>query len=121
MEKYCFTYYHLNSHPTDQFYFQMGCVLCILGSILIVIHAPHEEEFESIDELLSKISDADFLYYLFLVAVTVISIIFFLGPHYGNRYVAVYVALCSATGSLTVMSCKALGLAIRSAITGMLL
>lgn len=97
----------------------MGCILCILGSIIIVIHAPHEEEFESIDELLQKVIDPGFLYYLFVVAVIVISTVFFLGPRYGNRYVAVYIGLCSAIGSLTVMSCKALGLAIRSSVSGM--
>ncbi|XP_066247648.1 magnesium transporter NIPA2 [Euwallacea similis] len=97
---------------------KMGCLLCILGSIVIVIHAPHEEEFDSIDELLSKVMEPDFLYYLFIVSVIVISIVFFLGPRYGSRYVTVYVALCSAMGSLTVMSCKALGLSIRAAATG---
>lgn len=97
---------------------QMGCILCVLGSVVIVIHSPHEEEFSSIDELLSRVLEPDFLYYVFIVSVIVISIVFFLGPRYGNRYVSVYVALCSAVGSLTVMSCKALGLAIRSSITG---
>ncbi|XP_066146081.1 magnesium transporter NIPA2 [Euwallacea fornicatus] len=100
---------------------KMGCLLCVLGSIVIVIHAPHDEEFDSIDALLSKVMEPDFLYYLFLVAVIVISIVFFLGPRYGSRYVAVYLSLCSAMGSLTVMSCKALGLSIRAAVTGDLL
>ncbi|XP_050304521.1 magnesium transporter NIPA2 [Anthonomus grandis grandis] len=99
---------------------KMGCILCILGSIVIVIHAPHSEEFESIDELFKKLIEADFLYYVFIVAVIIISIVFYIGPRYGTRYVAVYVALCSATGSLTVMSCKAMGLAIRSAVSGQL-
>lgn len=36
----------------------------------------------------------------------------------GHLNVAVYVVLCSAIGSLTVMSCKALGLALRDTISG---
>lgn len=99
---------------------KMGCVLCILGSTVIVIHAPKQEEFESLDQLLEQIIEATFLYYIFIVAVLVITIIFFLGPRYGNKYVTVYVALCSAVGSLTVMSCKALGLSIRSTQLGQL-
>ncbi|CAG9759511.1 unnamed protein product [Ceutorhynchus assimilis] len=97
---------------------KMGCILCILGSIVVVIHAPHSEEFPSMDALMVRVLEPDFLYYVFIVSVIVIVIMFFLGPRYGNKYVAVYVALCSATGSLTVMSCKALGLAIRSSISG---
>ncbi|KAL1491412.1 hypothetical protein ABEB36_012013 [Hypothenemus hampei] len=97
---------------------KFGCLLCILGSIVVIIHAPHEEEFESLDDLLLKVLQPDFLYYVFIVFIIVISIVFFLGPRYGTKHVAVYVAVCSATGSLTVMSCKALGLAIRSSFAG---
>ncbi|ENN70432.1 hypothetical protein HUJ04_002075 [Dendroctonus ponderosae] len=99
---------------------KMGCILCVLGSVVVVIHSPHEAEFSTVDDLLSRLAEADFLYYAFIVSVIVISIIFFLGPRYGNRYVSVYVALCSAVGSLTVMACKGLGLAIRNSITGVL-
>jgi hypothetical protein len=36
---------------------QMGCVLCVLGSTMIVIHSPKEEEVESLSELLTKLQD----------------------------------------------------------------
>jgi hypothetical protein len=35
----------------------MGCVLCVLGSTVIVIHSPKEEEVESLSELLTKLQD----------------------------------------------------------------
>ena len=36
---------------------QMGCVLCVLGSTVIVIHSPKEEEVENLTELLTKLQD----------------------------------------------------------------
>lgn len=39
------------------FLLQLGCFLCILGSTVIVIHAPHEEEVESLDLLLEKLQE----------------------------------------------------------------
>lgn len=39
------------------FFLQMGCVLCVLGSTVIVIHSPKEEEVESLSELLTKLQD----------------------------------------------------------------
>jgi len=34
---------------------KIGCLLCILGSTIIVIHAPKEADINSFDELISKI------------------------------------------------------------------
>ncbi|KAJ8895793.1 hypothetical protein PR048_001131 [Dryococelus australis] len=52
-----------------------------------------------------------------LVIVVSVVIAFYVGPHYGHRHVAVYVTLCSLVGSLTVMSCKGLGLALKDTIS----
>jgi len=98
----------------------MGCILCILGSTVFVIHAPREKEFESVEAIMELILQMEFLYYFFIVCAMAILIIFFLGPKYGNRYVMVYIFLCSSVGSLTVMTCKALGLTIRSSHFGVL-
>lgn len=38
---------------------------------------------------------------------------FIIGPQYGHKHVMIYISLCSAIGSLTVMACKALGIAIK--------
>jgi hypothetical protein len=35
----------------------MGCVLCVLGSTVIVIHSPKEEEVENLSELFTKLQD----------------------------------------------------------------
>ena len=30
---------------------KIGCILCILGSVVIIIHAPHKEEVEDLEEM----------------------------------------------------------------------
>lgn len=42
----------------------------------------------------------------------------YVGPAYGHRHVVVYVLLCSSVGSVTVLGCKGLGLAIKESIMG---
>lgn len=96
----------------------MGCLLCILGSTVIVIHSPKEEEIESLNDLLIKLQDSLFLSYVLFVLICALSIGLYFGPKYGSQYVIVYIIMCSAVGSLTVMSCKGLGLAIKETIIG---
>lgn len=45
-----------------------------------------------------------------------LSIVFHFGPAYGKQNILVYICLCSSVGSLTVMSCKGLGLALKETI-----
>lgn len=97
---------------------KLGCLLCILGSIIIVLHSPKEVEVEDLSELMSKLQDASFIVYVIFIGALSIFIAFYVGPRMGHLNVAVYVVLCSAIGSLTVMSCKALGLALRDTISG---
>lgn len=52
--------------------------------------------------------------------IIITSIFFYFGPRYGSSNVIVYVIMCSTSGSLTVMWCKGLGLAIRETISGIL-
>lgn len=34
---------------------KLGCLLCVLGSILLVIHAPQEQEVTSLQEMTNKL------------------------------------------------------------------
>nr|CAD7425295.1 unnamed protein product [Timema monikensis] len=97
---------------------KMGCFLCVLGSTIIVIHSPKDEEIESLDILLQKLQDPGFESYIVLVLIISVVIAFYVGPKYGHKNVAVYIILCSLVGSLTVMSCKGLGLALKDTISG---
>ncbi|XP_069677999.1 magnesium transporter NIPA2 [Periplaneta americana] len=97
---------------------KMGCVLCVLGSTVIVIHSPKEEEVENLEDLLLKLQDAGFITYVVAVVSLSVFIALCLGPRYGHQNVVVYITLCSAVGSLTVMGCKGLGLALKETLSG---
>uniref|UniRef100_A0A1B0CKY0 Putative magnesium transporter nipa2 n=1 Tax=Lutzomyia longipalpis TaxID=7200 RepID=A0A1B0CKY0_LUTLO len=97
---------------------KLGCFLCIIGSVIIVIHSPKEVEVEDLNVLLEKLQDTSFLVYVLVIMSISLTIAVYLGPKFGHSNVIWYVLLCSAVGSLTVMSCKALGLCIKDAITG---
>lgn len=97
---------------------KLGCLLCVLGSTIIVLHSPKEVEVEDLSVLLEKLQDISFIIYVLLIGIVSLIIAFYVGPRYGHLNVAVYIVLCSAIGSLTVMSCKALGLALRDTISG---
>lgn len=43
---------------------------------------------------------------------------FYIAPKHGTKNVLVYVAICSLTGSLTVMACKGLGIALKRTMEG---
>ncbi|KAK3920695.1 Magnesium transporter NIPA2 [Frankliniella fusca] len=97
---------------------KLGCVLCILGSSVIVIHAPHEEEVESLSMLVEKLQEPSFIVFEVIIVILAFVLAFYVGPVYGHRYVVVYVLLCASVGSVTVLGCKGLGLALKEAILG---
>lgn len=53
-----------------------------------------------------------------MVIICTLSIVFHFAPAYGQQNILVYICLCSSVGSLTVMSCKGLGLALKETISG---
>ena len=97
---------------------KLGCFLCIIGSTIIVIHSPKETEINDLELLIEKAMDTTFIVYVLVIIAISVLIAFYLGPKAGHKNVVIYIILCSAIGSLTVMSCKALGLAIRDQISG---
>ncbi|XP_055541106.1 magnesium transporter NIPA2 [Wyeomyia smithii] len=97
---------------------KLGCFLCIIGSTIIVIHSPKEAEIEDLNLLLDKLQDPAFITYVGIILSLSLFIGCCCGPRYGHKNVIVYILLCSAIGSLTVMSCKALGLALRDTLSG---
>ena len=37
---------------------KLGCLICILGSTVVIIHAPREQEIQTMDELMAKMHDS---------------------------------------------------------------
>lgn len=97
---------------------KIGCSLCIFGSTIIVIHSPKKEEVEHFIALQEKILSTGILIYIAFIVLSWISVAVFVAPKYGHTNCLVYLYLCSGIGSLSVLCCKALGLAIRDTISG---
>ncbi|KAG6751119.1 hypothetical protein POTOM_045637 [Populus tomentosa] len=97
----------------------LGCVLCVVGSTSIVLHAPQEREIESVKEVWDLATEPAFLLYAAIVITAVIVIIIRVIPHHGQTHVMVYISVCSLMGSLSVMSVKALGIALKLTFSGM--
>lgn len=97
----------------------LGCVLCVVGSTTIVLHAPQERVIESVAEVWDLATEPAFLLYAALVLVAVFVLVVQFVPEYGQTHVMVYIGVCSLVGSLSVMSVKALGISIKLTFEGM--
>ncbi|KAJ5401135.1 hypothetical protein N7465_011624 [Penicillium sp. CMV-2018d] len=109
---------------------KLGCAACLLGSVLLVLHAPGDKEIETIDEILhlaiqpcqQPFPELDceptdtslvFLLYCACVAIIAIYIIWKVAPVQGRTNPLVYISICSSVGSISVMSVKAFGIAVK--------
>ncbi|XP_038897578.1 probable magnesium transporter NIPA2 [Benincasa hispida] len=97
----------------------LGCALCVVGSTTIVLHAPQERNIESVKEVWVLATEPGFLVYSVIVLVLVAVLIVRYVPRFGQTHMIVYVGICSLMGSLTVMSVKAVGIALKLTFSGM--
>nr|XP_016463102.1 PREDICTED: probable magnesium transporter NIPA2 [Nicotiana tabacum] len=96
----------------------VGCVLCLVGSVSIVLHAPLERKIESVMDVWYLATEPGFIIYTCVVVVLVLVLIFRFVPRYGQKYMVIYIGICSLTGSLTVMGVKAVGIALKLSFEG---
>ncbi|PVD34455.1 hypothetical protein C0Q70_05729 [Pomacea canaliculata] len=97
---------------------KVGCLLCILGSTVMVIHAPKEQEVSSIDQLKTMVIQPGFLVYASLIIIMCLVLIFHTAPRYGQKNVIIFITICSGLGSFTVMGCKGIGVALKQTFAG---
>eukprot|EP00250_Pteridium_aquilinum_P010558 c19473_g1_i1 orf=555-1583(-) len=96
----------------------LGCIMCLAGSVTMVLHAPKDRTISSVQEIWELATQTDFLVYVISVCVFVVVLIIFFVPHYARTHVIVCISICSLVGSLTVMSVKAVGIAIKLTFEG---
>uniref|UniRef100_A0A8C5K5Z3 Magnesium transporter NIPA2 n=1 Tax=Jaculus jaculus TaxID=51337 RepID=A0A8C5K5Z3_JACJA len=97
---------------------KIGCLLSILGSTVMVIHAPKEEEIETLNEMSHKLGDPGFVVFATLVVIVSLILIFVVGPRHGQSNILVYITICSAIGAFSVSCVKGLGIAIKELLVG---
>ncbi|KAI9314474.1 magnesium transporter [Dichotomocladium elegans] len=96
----------------------IGCLLSLIGAVIIILHAPEDPQVDSVEELVSYMIQPGFLVYSVAVVVTTVIMIWKVVPRWGKKKVMVYVTICSLVGSLSVMAIKAFGIAVRLTIEG---
>ncbi|KAK2971910.1 hypothetical protein RJ640_011691 [Escallonia rubra] len=96
----------------------LGCVMCIAGSVIIVIHAPQERPITSVQEIWNMATQTAFLLYVGSAVLLVLVLVFHFAPQCGHTNVLVFTGICSLMGSLSVMSVKALGTSLKLTFEG---
>lgn len=97
---------------------KIGCLLCVLGSTIIVIHSPPEGLIDDLESLGYMIGSPGFLFYLALIIFATVALILLAVPKYGTSHILIYVLICSMIGSLSVCACKGLGIGLRQVFLG---
>ncbi|KAG7740190.1 hypothetical protein KL923_002031 [Ogataea haglerorum] len=97
---------------------KMGCAICLLGSVIIVLHAPADKEVQTVDEILNYAKQPAFLLYALVVGVYAVFMIYKIAPRFGNQNPMIYISICSLVGSISVCAIKAFGIALKLTLQG---
>ncbi|KAG6401419.1 hypothetical protein SASPL_138276 [Salvia splendens] len=81
----------------------LGCVSCIVGSVVIVLHAPEEHTPSSVQEVWKLATEPAFLIYVAATLSITLVLILHFEPLYGQRNILVYLGICSLMGALTAL------------------
>ncbi|KAI8328682.1 magnesium transporter NIPA-domain-containing protein [Choanephora cucurbitarum] len=97
---------------------KIGCFQCILGAIIIVLHAPEQSSADtSIEAFKHLVLSIGFLIYAGIAASIALVLIFFCAPRWGKKNMLVYIIVCSMIGSISVVFTQGLGSAIVHSIS----
>lgn len=97
---------------------KLGSAICLIGAVIIVLHAPADEDITTIDEILHDALQPAFLLYALAVTIYAVVAIYKIAPVYGKRNPLIYLSICSLVGSVSVMSVKAFGIALKLTFAG---
>lgn len=97
---------------------KMGCAICLMGSVIIILHAPPDKEVQTVDEILGYATQPGFMFYCTVVTLYSLFMIYKIVPKYGNTNPMIYLSICSSVGSISVMSIKAFGIALKLTLGG---
>ncbi|KAM5169070.1 magnesium transporter NIPA4 isoform 2-T2 [Callospermophilus lateralis] len=98
---------------------KLGCVICVAGSTVMVIHAPEEEKVKTVVEMASKLKDTGFIVFAVLLLVSCLILIFIVAPRYGQRNILIYITICSVIGAFSVTAVKGLGITVKNFFQGL--
>ena len=91
---------------------KIGCFICIVGSIIILLNAPAQSSAATIQQMQSYVIAPGFLSYTGVVIFGCAFIAFWVAPRYGKKSMLVYLSICSLIGGLSVVATQGLGAAV---------
>ncbi|PNS15402.1 Magnesium transporter NIPA2 [Sphaceloma murrayae] len=91
---------------------KIGCFLCLVGSVVIVLNAPEQSAVTDIQDMKRYVVSPGFLSFAGVVIVGSLFTAFWAGPRYGKKSMLVYLSICSWIGGLSVVATQGLGAAI---------
>ncbi|KAI8887066.1 DUF803-domain-containing protein [Backusella circina FSU 941] len=92
---------------------KVGCLQCVLGAVIIVMHAPEQGAADSSIETFKHLMlSVGFLVYAGLAIIISLVLTFYCGPRWGKTNMLVYISICSLIGSLSVVFTQGIGGAI---------
>lgn len=97
---------------------KVGCFLCIVGSVVIVMNAPSESSAATIQQMQHFVIAPGFLSYAGVIIVGCVFVALWVAPRYGKKTMLVYLSICSLIGGLSVVATQGLGAAIVTQIGG---
>ncbi|KAJ7199251.1 magnesium transporter NIPA-domain-containing protein [Mycena pura] len=97
---------------------RVGCALCLLGSVIIVLHAPDDKEIATIGDFLNYALKPGFLMYCFTVCVGAVVLAYGVAPNHGRKNPVVFISIASIVGSVSVMFIKGFGVAVKLTFAG---
>lgn len=96
----------------------LGCILCILGSIILALNAPSEQSVRTIPEFLKYFISPGYLVWMILMFIISLVIVFYVAPRHGKTNMMPYITVCSLVGGISVSCTQGLGSAIVTSIQG---
>ena len=91
---------------------KIGCFMCIIGSVVIVMNAPSQSSAATIQEMQHFVIAPGFLSYAGVIIIVSVFIALWAGPRYGKKSMLVYLSVCSLIGGLSVVMIQGLGAAV---------
>ncbi|KAK2848523.1 hypothetical protein FQN49_005642 [Arthroderma sp. PD_2] len=97
---------------------KVGCVNCLIGSVIIAMNAPTQSSVATIQDMQRYAITPGFLSFAGVIIVVSTFLAVWAGPRYGKKSMFVYLTICSLTGGLSVVATQGLGAAIIAQIMG---
>ena len=96
----------------------IGCFLCVLGSVTVILHAPEEDRIETVEDVFAHFIQPGFMVYMIAIIGISLYLIYYVGPVYGKTHMLVYITICSLVGSISVMAVKGFAVAVKLTFSG---